>query len=109
MHRARMLPIDIVSYDWTHPKICFVRVPRSSLSILGQFESIIKKLASTVAQNAGLELPSDESTVIMPVHEIQLDTILAKFSDAQALDPRIHVIASAQSSTRSVISKLSTL
>ncbi|KAH7876973.1 IucC family-domain-containing protein [Lentinula edodes] len=103
MHRARMLPIDIVSYDWTHPKICFVRVPRSSLSILGQFESIIKKLASTVAQNAGLELPSDESTVIMPVHEIQLDTILAKFSDAQALDPRIHVIASAQSSTRTVL------
>ncbi|KAJ3986708.1 IucC family-domain-containing protein [Lentinula detonsa] len=104
MHRARMLPIDMNLYDWSHPKIHFARVPRSSLSILGQFENITKKLASSAARNVGLEMPPDDgSAVIMPVHEIQLDTVLAKFSDAQALDPRIHVVALAQSSTRTVL------
>lgn len=100
MHHARMLPFDVPSYDWQHPKICFVSVPRSSLSILGAFESTIKQLASSVAHSLRLTLPDDESIVIMPVHEVQIDAILAKFPDAHALDPRISVIASAQCSTR---------
>ncbi|KAJ4479333.1 IucC family-domain-containing protein [Lentinula aciculospora] len=104
MHRARMLPFDVISYDWLHPKIYFVMVPRTSLSILGQFEFLAKQLASSAAQNAGIELPSGYgSMIIMPVHEIQLDAVLAKFPDTQALDLRIHAVASAQSSTRTVL------
>ncbi len=39
MHRARMLPINYATesaldYDWYHPKIRFVRVPASQLSLL---------------------------------------------------------------------------
>ncbi|KAJ3840591.1 IucC family-domain-containing protein [Lentinula raphanica] len=104
MHRARMLPFDMNSYDWTHPKIYFVRVPRSSLSILGPFESVMNNLVNSAAANAGINLPSgDSSAVSMPVHEIQLDSVLAKFPDTRALDRRIHVVASAQSSTRTVL------
>ncbi|KAF5393180.1 hypothetical protein D9757_001345 [Collybiopsis confluens] len=104
MHRARMLPFDKETYDWKHPRIRFVQVPRTSLSILGEFESLAKRFASSVAESVGVELPpNDESLAIMPVHEIQLDTILAKFSDARAVDPRISTVASAQSSTRTVL------
>ncbi|KIK67840.1 hypothetical protein GYMLUDRAFT_238041 [Collybiopsis luxurians FD-317 M1] len=104
MHRARMLPFETDPYDWKHPKIYFLQVPRASLSILGEFESIMKRFASSIAESVGLKLPADDgSMVIMPAHEVQVDTILARFSNARALDPRINTVAAAQSSTRTVL------
>lgn len=107
MHRARTLPFDIsTDHDWYHPQILFVRVPRGSLDILGTFESDIRRLAAQAAERAGKSLPvdKDNSYVLMPVHELQLSTILTKFKDVEILDPEIRVQALAQSSIRSVVS-----
>ncbi|KAG6837248.1 hypothetical protein H0H93_012643 [Arthromyces matolae] len=42
MYRARSLPSALMeNYDWYHPRIRFVLVPRNSLRVLGQFEDVI--------------------------------------------------------------------
>lgn len=103
MHRARMLHFSISpNYDWYHPRIRFVRVPRSSLDLLGPFEQTIRRLAEQAADACGRVLPSDESRVLMPVHELQIENIISKFNDVEVLHPDISVEALAQSSIRSV-------
>ncbi|KAF5334269.1 hypothetical protein D9758_015548 [Tetrapyrgos nigripes] len=95
MHRARMMPKVPDSYDWYHPIIRFVRV-------LGPFVKTVHALAQSAALSAGLSLPDSDDSVIMPVHEAQLDNILSKFPDVEALDPAINVRAEAQCSIRTV-------
>lgn len=102
MHRARMLPSSVLDYDWYHPRIRFVRVPRTSLDILGPFESVMRTLAGKAAEKSGRELPDDPSFVFMPVHELQISNIASKFHDAEILHPDISLQALAQSSIRFV-------
>lgn len=101
MHRARMLSLETPQdYDWYHPVIRFVHVPRASLDILGPFERELSVLAEQAATRAGKTLPVDEGKVIMPVHELQIPSIVAKFQNVDILDPEINVRALAQSSIR---------
>lgn len=105
MHRARMLPINTnPNYDWYRPRVRFARVPRSSLDLLGDFESKITPLAVHAAAKCGQELVLDDFTVIMPVHELQVANILAKFSEVEMLHPDISVEALGQSSIRCALS-----
>lgn len=101
MHRARMLSLKTPEeYDWYHPVIRFAHVPRASLDILGPFERELAMLAEHAATRAGKTLPVNEGKVIMPVHELQIPSIVAKFQDVDILDPDINVRALAQSSIR---------
>ena len=102
MHRARMLPSSVVDYDWYHPRIRFVRVPRASLNIRGPFESTMRVLAGKAAEKSGRQLPDDPSFVFMPIHELQIPNIASKFHDVEILHPNISFQALAQSSIRSV-------
>lgn len=97
-----MLPSSVLDYDWYHPRIRFVQVPRTSLDILGPFESVMRTLAGKAAEKSGRELPDDPSFVFMPVHELQISNIASKFHDAEILHPDISLQALAQSSIRFV-------
>ena len=102
MHRARLLPSGALDYDWYHPRIRFVHVPRASLDILGPFESKMRVLAGKAAEKSGRQLPEHPSFVFMPVHELQISNIASKFHDAEILHPDISLQALAQSSIRFV-------
>jgi hypothetical protein len=100
MHRSRMLPTSMQEYDWYHPRIRFVRVPRSSLDIIGSFEHDIHSLVETATELSGGTLSDDPSSVLVPVHELQIPNIASKFDDVEILHPEISVQALAQSSVR---------
>lgn len=102
MHRARMFGSVPFEYDWYHPRIRFVRAPRFSFSILGDFEKTFRQLAELAASRAGKSLPFDESSVFIPAHELQLDNIRQRFKDIDILPSDIYLPALAQSSIRTV-------
>ncbi|KAG6888931.1 hypothetical protein C0995_004944 [Termitomyces sp. Mi166 len=103
MHRARSLPSTVLYYDWYHPRIRFVCVPRARISVLGPFEASIRELAKSIAERCGRWIPVDPDLFVMPVHELQIPNIVAKFPDANVLHADINVQAYAQSSIRTVI------
>jgi hypothetical protein len=92
-----------LEYDWYHPRIRFVSVPRSSLDIQGPFEHEMRSLAAIAAARSGKALPNDLSSVLMPVHELQIPNVANKFHDLKILDSDISVKALAQSSIRYVM------
>lgn len=105
MHRARIVPVDLPDgYDWYHPLIRFVQVPRVCLHILGPFETEIRTLANKAAEKVGKCIIVDNDRVIMPIHELQAPFIVSKFKQAELLDADINVCAQAQSSIRLVVS-----
>lgn len=99
-----MTPFNILDYDWYHPKIRFVRLERSRIDVLGPFEREIHKLVEVAAQKSGKNLPEDAASIIMPVHELQIQNIIAKFPDVDILDDNISVQALAQASIRYALS-----
>ncbi|KAJ7593412.1 IucC family-domain-containing protein [Mycena floridula] len=104
LHRARMVPVDIPQdYDWYHPIIRFVRVNRARVDVSGSFAPEIELLAQSMANKAGKSLTMDETKITIPVHELQLPTILSKFDGVEVLDEAISVRALAQSSIRTVL------
>ncbi|KAG6813605.1 hypothetical protein H0H92_009222 [Tricholoma furcatifolium] len=103
MHRARALPSGHVDYDWYHPQIRFVRVPRAKINMYGSFEVYIQRLVAIASQRCGKTIHDDPHFVVMPVHELQVPNIVSKFSDAEVLDTEINLLALAQSSIRTVV------
>ena len=91
-----------LEYDWYHPRIRFVAVPRSKLDIRGPFEYEMRCLATAAAARSGKVLPDDLSFILMPVHELQIPNIANMFRDVKILDSDISVEALAQSSIRYV-------
>jgi len=102
MHRARMISTCSLDYDWYHPRIRFVRVPRAKLAVLGQFENIGKDLAKKALERAGRTVPEDDAFIYMPVHELQVENIHSKFNDVEVLDIDVYLPSLAQSSIRCV-------
>ncbi|KAJ6577417.1 IucC family-domain-containing protein [Mycena capillaripes] len=102
MHRARMCANAPSDYNWYRPKIHFVRLPKDSLDTRGPFDSIMRDLVTKAASTSGTQNPDDvPDTIFMPVHEMQLPTVLAKFKNVQVLEPTIDVLG--QSSIRTVL------
>ncbi|KAJ7183178.1 hypothetical protein C8R46DRAFT_1026947 [Mycena filopes] len=90
MHRARMCANAPSDYNWYRPKVHFVRLPIESLDTRGSFEA------------SGTSNPDDiPGTIFMPVHEMQLPTVLSKFQNVQVLEPTIDALG--QSSIRTVL------
>lgn len=101
MHRARMSAETRPGYNWYTPKIRFIRLPCQSLDKRGSFDNIVRDLVNKAALASGTEAPEDiPGTSIMPVHEMQLSTVLEKFEKVEVLEPAIGALA--QSSIRRV-------
>ncbi|KAG5652766.1 hypothetical protein H0H81_003704 [Sphagnurus paluster] len=103
MHRARMLPQYVSGYDWYRPRIRFVRVAKANIKVLGPFERDIRKLAEAAAEGSGRTLHDDANSVLMPVHELQIPNIAAKFPNVEILHPDVSIQALAQASIRTVV------
>ncbi|KAF7375205.1 C2 domain-containing protein [Mycena sanguinolenta] len=102
MHRARMCADAPSNYNWYLPQIRFVRVPSESLDIRGPFDSIMRDFVNKASLASGTEIPVDvPGTTFMPVHEMQLPTVVAKFKNVQVLEPSIGVLG--QSSIRTML------
>jgi len=91
---------NTLDYDWYHPKIRFVKVPKRQLNLLGKFSDVANALVSKAATNAGLTLIKDNDYLFVPVHELQIDNIVSKFDHIEVLPPDISLPAKAQSSIR---------
>lgn len=101
MHRARVFNQISLEYDWYHPRVRFVRVPRTHVRFLGQFEKISKRLVALAAKNTSCPLDVEDTAFIyMPVHELQVENIKARFGNVELLDPEISLPAQAQASIR---------
>lgn len=105
MHKARraMPPIPPVhpgDYDWQHPLIRFIAVPRASLYIQGAWDELISPVCAVAAQNAGKPINILEDHTLVPIHALQIPNILAKLPDASVLTEEYHVDALAQQSLR---------
>ncbi|KAJ7086118.1 IucC family-domain-containing protein [Mycena belliarum] len=102
MHRARMCPNAPSNYDWYRPKIHFVRVPSDNLDTQGAFKTMMRGLVTKAAFSSGTQDPEEiPGTTFMPVHEMQLPTVLAKFKDVEVLEPTVDALA--QSAIRTVV------
>ncbi|KAF8207121.1 IucC family-domain-containing protein [Mycena galopus ATCC 62051] len=102
MHRARMCVNAPSDYNWYRPNIHFVRVPNDSLDTRGPFDSIMRDFITKAALASGTDNPEDvPGTTFMPVHEMQLPTVIAKFKDVELLEPTIGVLG--QSSIRTML------
>ena len=106
MHRARrtLPPLPAVTpqtRDWYRPKIRFAVVSRSRLDIQGPFEDHVRELAEAAAAKAGKKLPPlKESDTIMPLYDLQVANVRAKFDDVVILDEDISLDAMGQASLR---------
>ncbi|KAJ7650718.1 IucC family-domain-containing protein [Roridomyces roridus] len=102
MHRARMCAEASPGYNWYSPKIRFLRIPSESLDTRGCFDTIMHELIQKAAAASGTEVPRDvPGTSIMPVHEMQVSTVLAKIPNVEILEPTADALA--QSSIRTVL------
>lgn len=100
MHRARLYNSGRLEYNWYHPQIRFIGVPRVDLEVKGDFDRISRSLATIASENAGHVLEDDSAFIYMPVHELQLENIRSRMTNLNILDPKISFRGQAQSSIR---------
>lgn len=84
MHKTRrFLPplpdFDPGEYDLYHPNLRLVGVPRGELKISYDFETLTKPIVDAASTRAGGPLKKDDDYVVVPVHELQVAHIQAKF------------------------------
>ncbi|KAI0043238.1 hypothetical protein FA95DRAFT_426185 [Auriscalpium vulgare] len=108
MHKTRHFlhpipPIEPGDYDLYSPRIRLAALPRESLKITGDFEQLLLPVLECASKNAGAPLEIPEGHVVVPVHELQVRHIRAKFSEAVIYPEAFHVPARAQQSIRSVV------
>src|SRR5579863_3905322 len=111
MHRARhaVPPLphqDPQSRDWKNPRIRFAFVQRSRLDTLGPFESELRPITKLATGASGRPLPERDGCVIVPIYDLQVANIRAKFPDVEVLDEEFSVPSLAQASIRYVSSQL---
>jgi hypothetical protein len=107
MHKTRMFlpPIpDIVpgSYDLHHTKLRFVAVPRENLKITNDFEKYTAPLIAAASASAGQEMAVPENFVVVPVHDLQVAHIQAKFPEVMVFPRAFELPILGQQSIRCV-------
>ncbi|KAJ7650717.1 IucC family-domain-containing protein [Roridomyces roridus] len=108
MHKSRMFlpPMRNVlpgTYDLQHTNLRFIAVPRENLKITYDFETYIAPLVKAASARAGEQLVVPENFVAIPVHDLQVAHIQAKFPDAVIFPPIFQLPILGQQSIRSVI------
>jgi siderophore synthetase component len=107
MHKARYTvpPMPVITgdvYDLANPTIRVVAVPRSSMKLRGDFESLLQPLLKAMFHNS-LDIPDTSEYVLVPVHELQLPNINHFFGDIIVLPSNISTAAEALTSLRSIV------
>ena len=107
MHRARRTLAPLPSLtpetrDWYHPRIRFALVPRERVDVLGPFEQEITALAQIAAARSGTKWPLEgaDGRVIMPVYDLQVANLQAKFDGIEILDETFSLQSLGQVSIR---------
>ncbi|KAI9457132.1 IucC family-domain-containing protein [Russula earlei] len=108
MHRARhaIPPLprqDPQGSDWKRPQIRFAVVSRSRLDIVGHFEQEIRPVIELARLASGMPLPERDGCIIVPVHDVQIANVRAKFPGVETLDEKFSVPSLAQASTRTIV------
>ncbi|KAI8867164.1 hypothetical protein GQ42DRAFT_111416, partial [Ramicandelaber brevisporus] len=106
MHKARYaiapLPPMRPSLELYNTHMRFVTMPKSELSIIGDFGKEIRDLTTASLDDAHRHLIDDESIVVIPVHSMQVPNVLAKFPLAVLLPETCQVPILGQASMRTV-------
>lgn len=105
MHKTRrFLPplpdFDPGQYDLYHPKLRLVAVPRDEMKITFEFEALIKPIVDAASEYAGSPLKIRDGYVIVPVHELQVAHIQAKFPNVLIYPAEYSIPLLAQQSIR---------
>lgn len=105
MHKTRMfldpLPdIQPGEYDLYHSRLRMIAMPRTSLKITYDFETLTEPVRRKASENAGRSLLIPNDFVVVPVHELQVPHIEAKFKEAIIYPPEFNVPFLAQQSVR---------
>ena len=93
---------DPQNRDWKHPGICFAIVSRARLDVSGPFESEIRPITDLATRASGRSLPERDGCVILPVYDLQVANIRAKFPGVQILDDEFSIPSLGQASIRYV-------
>jgi len=88
------------SYDLYHPLLRFIAVPKNNLNVTYDFEGFTAPLREAAAKTAGKALDIPENHLVVPVHELQVAHIEAKFPEAIIYPPEFNVPILAQQSIR---------
>ncbi|KAI8984409.1 IucC family-domain-containing protein [Mycotypha africana] len=112
MHKARksfppMKPLTPESYDFDHPKVRLVGIPRDNAVLRGQYEELFKDLADAFFQAAGDIVEEshnkyDKDYVYIAIHELQLPNVAEKFPDCYIFPEAYSITVEALASLRSV-------
>ncbi|KAF7727683.1 hypothetical protein EC973_007238 [Apophysomyces ossiformis] len=108
MHKARksyppMPPLNPGQVNLEQPKIRPVAIPKSSMNLRGDFEELSRPLIDAMLKNESKTLRAKyPDHVFMPIHELQIPNVEAKFPDAVVLPPQYNVTVEALTSIRSV-------
>lgn len=105
MHKSRrnfppIPPIHPGGYDWQHPLVRLVAIPRANVHIKGAWDDLIAPVSTAAEKNAGKPINISKHHIIIPVHALQLPNIREKFQDASVLPEEYYVDALAQQSLR---------
>ncbi|KAH9003054.1 IucC family-domain-containing protein [Lactarius hatsudake] len=108
MHRARhtvppLLPHDSQSRDWNFPRIRFAVASHAMLDILGPFEEEARVVVELASRVSGRPLPQRDGCIVVPVYDLQVENLRAKFPDVEILDDDFSIPAFGQASIRTVI------
>lgn len=107
MHRARhavppLLPQEPQIRDWNFLRIRFAILSHARLDILGPFEQEARVIVELASRVSGRPPPQRDGCVIVPVYDLQVENIRAKFPDVEILDKDFSIPASGQASIRCV-------
>ena len=88
------------SYDLHNPKLRLISVPRENLKITYNFEALCQPILDAVTKSSGQHFSAPDGHVVVPVHELQLLHIEAKFPDAIIYPAQFSLPLLAQQSLR---------
>jgi hypothetical protein len=113
MHKARksfppMPPLIPGSYDFDHPNLRLVGIPRGNVTVRGDYEELVKDLVDAMLDpNRDPEVIADlrqryAHLLFIPIHELQIPNIETRFPDTVILSEKHSAKAEALASLRSV-------
>ncbi|KAF7722628.1 hypothetical protein EC973_002900 [Apophysomyces ossiformis] len=112
MHKARksyppMPPLYPGQYNLDQPKLRAVAIPTTSINLRGDFEELSRPLIDAMLNASDKEGSQTMRSkypnhVFVPVHELQVPNVEAKFPDAVVLPAEYNVTVEALTSIRSV-------
>ncbi|KAI8148450.1 IucC family-domain-containing protein [Fennellomyces sp. T-0311] len=110
MHKARrsyppLPPLNPGQVNLETPKLRLLSIPRSSMQLRGEFETLATPLVNAILEktgNAQTLRAQHSGRVLLPVHEFQIPNVLERFKDATVLPEENNVTVHSLTSIRSV-------